>query len=126
MTKAPSGAPRDFYQTIKPYYDQTFSFPILDITKLQNIFQIHGYYDSCKIFQILAYQTFFVKPCYNNLMGRNYFSKHGGPYFKNDGFSQHSHSHDDPHDIKPDHASIFIAIGFVTMTVSLLIVTILL
>lgn len=27
-------------------------------------------------------------------MGRNYFSKHGGPYFINDGFSRHS-------DIKP-------------------------
>jgi len=27
-------------------------------------------------------------------MGRNYFSKHGGPYFINDGFTRHS-------DIKP-------------------------
>ena len=59
-------------------------------------------------------------------MGRNYFSKHGGPYFKNDGVSMHSHHHDEPHDIKPDYVSIFIAIGFVTMTVSLLIVAILL
>ena len=59
-------------------------------------------------------------------MGRNYFSKHGGPYFKNDGFSQHSHDHHGPEDNKPDYVSIFISIGFVTMTVSLLIVTILL
>ena len=59
-------------------------------------------------------------------MGRNYFSKHGGPYFINNGLSGHSHSHDEPHDIKPDYVSIFIAIGFVTMVVSLLIVTILL
>jgi hypothetical protein len=28
-------------------------------------------------------------------MGRNYFSKHGGPYFINDGFSRHTHSHDE-------------------------------
>jgi hypothetical protein len=31
-------------------------------------------------------------------MGRNYFSKHGGPYFVNDGFSRHSESIH-----KPDH-----------------------
>jgi hypothetical protein len=35
-------------------------------------------------------------------MGRNHFSQHGGPYFKNNGVSQHSHSHDDPNHIKPD------------------------
>lgn len=29
-------------------------------------------------------------------MGRNYFSKHGGPYFINDGFSHHN-------DPKPEH-----------------------
>jgi hypothetical protein len=59
-------------------------------------------------------------------MGRNYFSKHGGPYFINDGLSKHNHQHDEPHDIKPDYAAIFLAIGFVTMTASLLIVSILL
>ena len=26
-------------------------------------------------------------------MGRNYFSKAGGPYFINDGFSKHDHDH---------------------------------
>ena len=27
---------------------------------------------------------------YNNYMTRNYFSRHGGPYFRNDGFSKHT------------------------------------
>jgi hypothetical protein len=58
-------------------------------------------------------------------MGRNYFSKYGGPCFINNGVSKH-HDHEEPHDIKPDCVSIFIAIGFVTMVVSLLIVSILL
>lgn len=38
-------------------------------------------------------------------MGRNYFSKHGGPYFINDGVSQHDH-HTPGHtheDIKPSN-----------------------
>jgi hypothetical protein len=43
-------------------------------------------------------------------MGRNYFSKHGGPYFINDGFSHHSESLDKN---TPDPEHIFIAIGFV-------------
>jgi hypothetical protein len=59
-------------------------------------------------------------------MGRNYFSKHGGPYFINDGLSKHTHHHDDTNHNKPDYVAIFIAIGFVTITVSLLIVSILL
>jgi hypothetical protein len=29
-------------------------------------------------------------------MGRNYFSKHGGPYFVNDGFSRHSETNPKP------------------------------
>ena len=49
-------------------------------------------------------KPFFVKPCYNGFMGRNHFSRAGGPYFINNGFSKHTHSHDDPHDIKPDRA----------------------
>jgi len=53
-------------------------------------------------------------------MGRNYFSKHGGPYFKNDGFSKHSHSHDDPNDIKPDKALFLsIIVGFPLMLITL-------
>ena len=38
-------------------------------------------------------------------MGRNYFSKSGGPYFINDGFSKHDHSHkpgSNHEHIKPD------------------------
>ena len=63
---------------------------------------------------ILYYQTLFVKPyinaCYNLYMGRNYFSKHGGPYFINDGFTRHA---DKPY-VKPDKGFFyFIAIGFV-------------
>jgi hypothetical protein len=62
---------------------------------------------------------------YNGFMGRNYFSKYGGPCFINDGLSKHQ-EHENPNDKKPDCVSIFIAIGFITMTVSLLIVSILL
>jgi len=29
-------------------------------------------------------------------MGRNYFSKHGGPYFINDGFSNHKENNTKP------------------------------
>lgn len=80
--------------------DQIFS-PILDITRHQ------------KNSPILAYQTLLIKPyinqCYNLYMGRNYFSKHGGPYFINDGFSRHS---DKPY-IKPDKGFFyFIVAGF--------------
>lgn len=51
-------------------------------------------------------------------MGRNYFSKHGGPYFINDGFSRHTHHHDDPNDIKPDNSGFYIlTIGFVSAIV---------
>jgi hypothetical protein len=49
-------------------------------------------------------------------MGRNYFSKHGGPYFINNGFSKHDHHHssDSHEDIKPDKVLFFsITIGFV-------------
>jgi len=42
-------------------------------------------------------------------MGRNYFSKHGGPYFINDGFSKHA---DKPF-VKPDKSFFyFIVSGF--------------
>ena len=55
-------------------------------------------------------------------MGRNYFSKHGGPYFINDGFSKHTHDHDDPNHIKPD-STLFgiLAMGFVTIMVCIAI-----
>jgi hypothetical protein len=43
-------------------------------------------------------------------MGRNYFSKHGGPYFINDGVSRHA---DKPYDI-PDKGFFYLVIsGFV-------------
>ena len=80
-----------------------------------------------KIFQIVAYQTILVKPCYNCFMGRNYFSKKGGPYFINDGFSQHDHDHkpsSNHQDTKPDNEAVFIAIGFVSLVVLLSIVMI--
>jgi len=32
---------------------------------------------------------------YNIYMTRNHFSKQGGPYFRNDGFSKHTDSHND-------------------------------
>jgi hypothetical protein len=48
------------------------------------------YYDGLKkIARSLPYQTLFVKWGYNVYMGRNYFSKYGGPCFMNDGFSHH-------------------------------------
>jgi len=49
-----------------------------------------------KIARILPYQTLFVKWGYNEYMGRNYFSKHGGPYFINDGFSHHKENKPKP------------------------------
>ena len=77
-------------------------FPFFDITRSQ------------KNSPILYYQTLFVKPyinpCYNLYMGRNYFSKHGGPYFINDGVTRHA---DKPYN-EPDKGFFyFIAIGFV-------------
>ena len=55
------------------------------------------YYDGLKkIARILAYQTLFVKWGYNMYMGRNYFSKAGGPYFVNDGFSRHAENSPKP------------------------------
>jgi len=49
-------------------------------------------------------------------MGRNHFSKHGGPMFINNGLSRHDHSHKDPEDIKPDKVLFFsISLGFVIM-----------
>lgn len=64
-------------------------------------------------------------------MGRNHFSKHGGPYFINDGLSKHDHDHKPgvPHeDIKPNKTIfysvmagftvILITIGFVLNSLS--------
>lgn len=42
---------------------------------------------------------------YNGFMGRNYFSKYGGPCFINNGFSSHEHDHkpgETHEDIKPE------------------------
>lgn len=44
-------------------------------------------------------------------MGRNHFSKYGGPYFINDGFSHHSEIEEQA---QADHAkNVILAIGFV-------------
>ena len=49
-------------------------------------------------------------------MGRNHFSKHGGPYFINDGLSKHDHHHKpgvSHEDIKPSKTIFYsIMIGF--------------
>jgi hypothetical protein len=58
-------------------------------------------------------------------MGRNYFSKHGGPYFKNNGFSQHSHDHQDPEANKPDKAlllSLLVAVPLMLITLYALVI----
>ena len=39
-------------------------------------------------------------------MGRNYFSKHGGPYFINDGLSKHNHDHNNSEDDGSERALI--------------------
>jgi hypothetical protein len=53
-------------------------------------------------------------------MGRNYFSKHGGPYFINDGLSRHTHSHDHSDDIKPDKTLFLsVIIGFPILLITL-------
>lgn len=103
MTKAARPADHSI-QTIKPYYDQTFSFPKFDITRTLKIFQIHGYYEELKIFQILAYQTLSVKhlkPRYNIFMPRRYFST-----------IPNQRRYHSPNN-KPDHTLLyFISIGF--------------
>lgn len=58
-------------------------------------------------------------------MGRNHFSQHGGPYFKNNGVSQHSHSHDDPNHIKPDRAlflSLLVGVPLMLITLYALVI----
>ena len=77
-------------------------FPVFDITRAQ------------KKSPILAYQTLpvkpYINPCYNLYMGRNYFSKHGGPYFINDGFTRHA---DKPYET-PDNGFFYLILsGFV-------------
>ena len=56
-------------------------------------------------------------------MGRNYFSKHGGPYFINDGYSGHLPN---PNPIKPSPEELFIAIGFLSLIVTIVTVLIVL
>jgi hypothetical protein len=48
-------------------------------------------------------------------MGRNYFSKAGGPYFLNDGFSHHSENNAEEY-IKPSPNLFYgLTIGFVSL-----------
>jgi hypothetical protein len=90
-------------------------FPFLDITRHQ------------KFSPIVAYQTFIVKPCYNCFMGRNHFSRAGGPYFINDGFSKHDHSHEDPNHNELDKGlALYIAIGFLSLLAIISIVLVVL
>jgi hypothetical protein len=51
-------------------------------------------------------------------MGRNYFSKYGGPCFINDGFSKHTHDHNSEEHIKPDTNLFYgLCIGFLSLLV---------
>jgi hypothetical protein len=56
-------------------------------------------------------------------MGRNYFSKHGGPYFINDGFTHHDHNHkpgSSHEDIKPDEKIFYgLTIAFLTSIIAI-------
>ena len=52
----------------------------------------------------------YLNPCYNLYMGRNHFSRAGGPYFINDGFSRHA---DKPYDIPSKGFFYLILSGFV-------------
>jgi hypothetical protein len=56
-------------------------------------------------------------------MGRNYFSKHGGPYFINNGFTSHTdhHKSDTSHEhIKPDPNLFYgLTIGFVSVIIAI-------
>jgi hypothetical protein len=50
-------------------------------------------------------------------MGRNYFSKHGGPYFINDGFSHHKET-SSQEDIKPDPKLFYgLCVAFISLIV---------
>jgi hypothetical protein len=59
-------------------------------------------------------------------MGRNYFSKHGGPYFINDGFSNHANKPSIEKDKQNQRffygllsISVFVILGFVVLLHSL-------
>ena len=86
------------------------------------------YYDGLKkIARSLPCQTLFVKWGYNGYMVRNHFSKHGGPYFINDGLSKHTHHHDDTNQNELDKGlALFIAIGFLSLLAVISIVLIVL
>jgi hypothetical protein len=59
-------------------------------------------------------------------MGRNYFSKHGGPYFKNDGFSHHI-PNPNKEDIKTSTNLFYgLTIGFLSLilTIGILLVVV--
>ena len=99
----------------KPLYPDITKDKIFSRKNIKNPFQ--------KIAGSLAHQTFYVKPVYNNLMGRNHFSQQGGPYFINNGFSKHDHNHKpggSHEDIKPDKTIFYsIMIGFVVILVTI-------
>jgi len=47
-------------------------------------------------------------------MGRNHFSKHGGPYFINNGISGHSHDHPNQNELDKGLA-LYIGVGFLSL-----------
>jgi hypothetical protein len=52
-------------------------------------------------------------------MGRNYFSKHGGPYFINNGFSKHHHDNNSE-DAGSERALIFsVCVGTAIVIITL-------
>lgn len=54
-------------------------------------------------------------------MGRNYFSKHGGPYFINDGFTHHAKPKQEHEGfVKPDPNLFYgLTIGFVSVILAI-------
>jgi hypothetical protein len=72
------------------------------------------YYDGLKkIARSLPYQTLFVKWGYNVYMGRNYFSKYGGPYFINDGFTHHTEDMPKPSNKKDIIPMVCLSLGVI-------------
>lgn len=91
-------------RTLKPF--------LQTLLRYVYIFPIFRHYEGSKSFpdssiSNLICQT--INSCYNKYMGRNHFSRAGGPYFINDGFSKHR----EEEAIKPDKGFFyFILSGF--------------
>jgi hypothetical protein len=60
-------------------------------------------------------------------MSRDYFSRFGGPFYRNNGFSQHEHNHrpgSSHEDIKPSNHTDVLAIALLSLLVIVSIVVI--